>query len=556
MKYAASTQTFLSVGIVMGIVQSVCIIVQALTLTDIVTGLFLRNETLDSLRSSLYALIGAIAIRALATWFVDVSAQRASTQVKSDLRKAVFSKAMSLGPIWMNSRRAVETTTLLTRGVDALDIYFSRYLPSLLLASVAPILLGAVVVINDGLSAAIIVLTIPLIPFFMILIGKLTNDRVARQWNSLNKLSQHFSDLISGLPTLRIFGQSKNQRDALIKNGNMYQNATMSVLRISFLSALVLELIATLSVALIAVSIGVRLISGSITLEAGLLILILAPDIYLPIRQVGMNFHAAADGLEAASRIFEILESEETSDTHEVKQELSQIGELKFTNVALRYSEDSPLVLSRVSFTVFPGSITALVGPSGSGKSTVLNAVMKYLPISQGTVSIGDQDISLVSSRSLRSHVTYLPQRPWMPAGTLEQAIRVSNSEASHEDLLRVCRAAGLSVDGSDSALPHGLNTEIQAGGAGISAGQLRRIGIARTLLSPAEIVIMDEPTAALDVQTEALIISTLQDLRDSGKIILVIAHRPSVIAIADQAIDISEWSHTLRTDTSQVGAS
>lgn len=553
MKYAASTRTFLIFGVLMGVVQSVCIIVQAVTLAHVVTGLFLRHQDLSELQNSLYALVAAIILRAMATWFVDVSAQRASTIVKSDLRKAVFTKSLSLGPLWMNSSRAVETTTLLTRGIDALDVYFSKYLPSLLLASVAPLLLGLVVLRNDGLSATIIVLTIPLIPFFMILIGKLTNDRVQRQWNSLNRLSQHFSDLISGLPTLRIFGQSKNQRDALIKHGNTYQEATMSVLRVSFLSALVLELIATLSVALIAVSIGVRLISGSIALEAGLVILILAPDIYLPIRQVGMNFHAASDGLEAAARIFTILEEDSVHSDVINGEQIQQIGTVVFRDVEIGYSADSHSVLRHVTFECTPGTITALVGPSGSGKSTVLNSLLTFLPVTAGEISLDGRDISTINSRSLRSHISYLPQRPWIPGGTLEQAIQVSRAGATRSEIVQACNAAGLVVDGTDSSLPQGIETFINPGGSGISAGQLRRIGIARTLLSDAQLVIMDEPTAALDMQTESLIVSTLNDLRAQGKTVIVVAHRPSVIALADQAIDISKWSQTLRSTSAQV---
>lgn len=551
MRYAASTRTFLMIGLVMGVVQSMCIIIQAISLAKIITGLFFDHKDLSEFSNTLWLLISAIVIRALVTWVVDVSAQRASAQVKSELRTTTFKKALELGPMWMNSTKAVETTTLLTRGIDALDVYFSKYLPSLLLASIAPIILGVVVATQDLLSALIILLTIPLIPFFMILIGKLTSDRVKKQWSSLSQLSQHFADLISGLPTLRIFGQSKNQRQALISNGKKYQDSTMSVLRISFLSALVLELIATLSVALIAVSIGLRLITGSIGLEAGLIILILAPDIYLPIRQVGMNFHAAADGLEAASRIFEILEAESNEDSNGTITECDWSSPIRFTDAAIGYSIDGAHVVRGVNLTCSPATITALVGPSGSGKSTILNSLLKFLPLQVGTLTIGDIDIAQVDAQALRRNITYLPQRPWVPAGTLENAVKVGQPSASREEIVHACSAAGLTIDGSDSSLAHGIDTVISAGGDGISAGQLRRIGIARTLLSNAQIVIMDEPTAALDAQTENLVISTLQKLRDAGKTVIVVAHRSSVIAIADQAVDLSQWSQTLRTTPS-----
>ncbi len=551
MRYAASTRTFLTIGLGMGVVQSICIIIQAISLAKIVTGLFFNHKDLAEFTNVLWILIGAIVVRALATWVVDVSAQRASAQVKSELRTTTFKKALGLGPMWMNSTKAVETTTLLTRGIDALDVYFSKYLPSLLLASIAPIVLGIVVVTQDLLSALIIVLTIPLIPFFMILIGKLTNDRVTKQWNSLNQLSQHFADLISGLPTLRIFGQSKNQRLALVTNGKKYQDSTMSVLRISFLSALVLELIATLSVALIAVSIGLRLITGSIGLEAGLIILILAPDIYLPIRQVGMNFHAAADGLEAAARIFEILETESYDDAKGTITECDWSAPITCSNANIGYSTDGSPVVRGINLTCLPGTITALVGPSGSGKSTVLNALLKFLPLQAGRITIGDTDFADLDAQALRRNITYLPQRPWVPAGTLEDAVKVGQPSATRESIAQVCVAAGLTIDGSDNTLAQGLDTLISAGGDGISAGQLRRIGIARTLLSNAQIVIMDEPTAALDAQTENIVISTLQQLRTAGKTVIVVAHRSSVIAIADQAVDLSQWSQTLRTTPS-----
>lgn len=310
LRYARATRLFLAAVVALGVVGAALVITQAMLIADVVVGGFEDGLTVPGLRTPLILLVAVALGRGLVSWLTELAAYRAGAAVKSELRGRLLDRAVALGPDWLSGQRTGSLVALATRGVDALDDYFARYLPQLGLAVVVPVAVLARIVTEDWVSAAIIVVTLPLIPLFMILIGWATQSRMDRQWQLLSRLSGHFLDVVAGLPTLKVFGRAKAQAESIRTITSQYRRATLRTLRIAFLSSFALELLATLSVALVAVTIGMRLVHGELDLYTGLVVLILAPEAYLPIRQVGAQYHAAAEGLAAAEEIFAILETE------------------------------------------------------------------------------------------------------------------------------------------------------------------------------------------------------------------------------------------------------
>lgn len=539
MQYVASIRPALLKVAALIAVQTSAIVLQAVLLAKLIVGVFQDGLVGAELSTGMLSVLIAFVVRALCTWQIDAISARAAIDVKAQLRNQLATKVLELGPIWLSSKRANEITLLGTRGLDALDNYFVRFVPSLISSSIIPIAAAAVILTQDLLSFVIVVLTVPLVPFFMALIGWATSARVDRQWQTLSSLSLHFSDLISGLPTLKIFGRAKAQLEALHESGRKYTEATMQVLRLSFLSAFALELIATLSVALIAVSIGLRLVEGELSLLIGLTVLILAPDVYAPIRQVGLNFHAASDGVDAVNRVFAILELSDEKPTASIDSRLmNPHGAIEFIGVSATYPESQEQVLRDIDLRIVPGQITALTGPSGAGKSTLLNLLLGFLRPTSGTLLIGGQDVAAVDEMQLREQISYMAQRPWLPSASLREALD-PNHELADAPLLEVCRRVGL-IDGP-TGLPEGLDTSLGANGTALSHGQFRRVAIARALIAPRPIVILDEPTAALDADTEQLVVNALNQLKQSGATVIVVAHHDSLIAAADCVIEISD---------------
>ena len=293
---------------------------------------------------------------------------------------------MRLGPVWLSRQNSAELTQLTTRGVDGLDAYFSRYLPQLVLAVMVPLCVGLVILTQDLLAAVIVLVTVPLIPVFMILIGLYTQGRVDKQWSTLSRLSGHFVDVVAGMSTLKAFGRAGAQAKTVREIGDRYQSTTMGVLRVSFLSALVLEVLAMLSVALVAVSIGLRLVDGTMTLQAGLLVLILVPEVYLPLRMVGTHFHAAAEGLGAARQMIEILEEDPPASGPRTDVPDLATATISFSDVGVGYVGREDSAVEGLSFAIAPGSVTALVGPSGCGKSTALAVLERFIDVDAGSV--------------------------------------------------------------------------------------------------------------------------------------------------------------------------
>lgn len=520
-----------------GIVTAALVIAQALILGELLASVFIGGEQFVDIKPQIYILGLLLVARVTTAWISDFVAARSSSQAKSELRQAVLQKSAQLGPAWINANRSSDLTNISIRGLDALDIYFSRYLPQLVLSALIPLAVGIAILTQDLLSAAIVALTIPLIPVFMALIGWVTQTQVDKQWKSMQTLSGHFLDLVNGLPTLKAFNRSKFQVATIQKVGDEYRSTTMGVLRISFLSSFALELIATLSVALVAVSIGLRLVNGSMQLREGLIILLLVPEAYLPLRQVGSNFHAVAEGLEAANHMFEILElpdpSNDSGITPSPRPEL-----IKATDISFTYPGATTPAISNFSASFKAGQLTAITGVSGSGKTTLLNLLLKFIGPDSGNILVNDAKLSDITNTSWRSQISYLPQSPWLPNGSVREALHMARNSNDLE-LTNACASAGL--DFTDLEIfPLGLDTII-SNDSGLSTGQRRRIALARVFLRDSQVIILDEPTASVDGDTEELIAEAVENLRDAGKIVIAVAHRPSIIAIADQVVSLPE---------------
>ncbi|MFF3192874.1 thiol reductant ABC exporter subunit CydD [Streptomyces misionensis] len=530
LRYARATRFFLVAVVGLGAVGAGLVIAQAMLIAEVVVGAFQHGRPLTELRTPLLLLAAVAVGRALVAWLTERAAHRASAAVKSELRGRLLDRAAALGPGWLGGQRTGSLVTLATRGVDALDDYFSRYLPQLGLAVIVPVAVLARIVTEDWVSAAIIVITLPLIPLFMMLIGWATQSRTDRQWRLLSRLSGHFLDVVAGLPTLKVFGRAKAQAESIRRITGEYRQATMRTLRIAFLSSFALELLATLSVALVAVTIGMRLVHGDMDLYIGLVILVLAPEAYLPLRQVGAQYHAAAEGLAAAEEIFAVLETPvPTSGSGAVPS-----GAVAFEGVTVRYPGRSTDAVSEVSFTVEPGETVALVGPSGVGKSTLLHVLLGFVRPARGRVRIGGVDLAELDPEEWRSRIAWVPQRPHLYAGTVAENVRLARPDADDDAVRRALRDAG-ALDFVD-ALPEGAGTVLGEDGAGLSAGQRQRLALARAFLADRPLLVLDEPTAALDGVTEAEVVSAVRRLA-AGRTVLVVVHRPALLEVADRVV-------------------
>ncbi|MFE9258735.1 thiol reductant ABC exporter subunit CydD [Streptomyces sp. NPDC006879] len=539
LRYARATRGFLLALVALGLLGAGLVVAQAMLIAEVVTGAFQRGLDVDALRAPLL-LLGLVALgRALVAWLTELAAHRASASVKSELRDRLLDRATALGPTWLSGQRTGSLVALATRGVDALDDYFARYLPQLGLAVVVPVAVLARVVTEDWVSAAIIVGTLPLIPVFMVLIGWATQARMDRQWRLLSRLSGHFLDVVAGLPTLKVFGRAKAQAESIHRITQEYRRATMRTLRIAFLSSFALELLATLSVALVAVTLGMRLVHGDFDLYAALVVLILAPEAYLPLRQVGAQYHAAAEGLAAAEEIFDVLEQPgpPTVPAPDTAESAPDAGTLRVQELCVRYPGRDRPALAPLSLTLHAGEVLAVTGPSGVGKSTLLNVLLGFLPPTSGRVLFGATDLDSIPAEAWRQRIAWVPQQPHLFSGTIAENVRLARPEASEEQLAHALREAG--ADFVDE-LPDGAATVLGEDGLGLSAGQRQRLALARAFLADRPILLLDEPTAALDGQTEAGVVETVRRLA-VGRTVLMVVHRPALLSIADRVVHLSE---------------
>ncbi|MEU6968159.1 thiol reductant ABC exporter subunit CydD [Kitasatospora aureofaciens] len=538
--YARTTRAFLAGSVLLGGAGAALVVAQAGLIAEIVVRAFQRGAGLGELTTPL-ALLALTAVgRGLVGWLTELTAHRSVARVKSTLRRRLLDHATALGPSYLAGRRTGELTALATRGIDALDDYFARYLPQLALAVVVPVIVLLRIVGADLTSAAVIAGTLPLIPLFMVLIGMATRSRMDRQWNTLARLSHHFLDVVAGLPTLKVFNRARSQAATIARITADYRRATLRTLRIAFISSFALELLSTLSVALVAVTIGFRLVDGSLDLETGLLILILAPEVYFPIRQVGALYHSSVEGLTAADEIFRVLETPLPAAGTVPAPDLTG-AVITAEGLTVRHPGRALPALDGAALTLHPGSSTALTGPSGAGKSTLLAVLLGLTAPESGTVRITaadgrTHDLAELEPGSWRRQIAWVPQHPHLFAGTVADNLRLYRPGAPDEQLWTALRAAHALDFVTD------LDAELGEDGAGLSAGQRQRLALARALLADDRpLVLLDEPTANLDGASEAAVVDAVRTLaEDPARTVLVVAHRPALLAVAEQRLHLA----------------
>jgi len=534
LRYAKTTRRFVGLAVAVGGATALLVVAQAFLIATIVAGAFIDHRSAASLRAPLVALLAVVAGRAALAWATERAAHRASASAKSELRLAATTRVAALGPRGLEGRSAGQLSVLLTTGVDALDGYFSRYLPQLFLAVIVPVTIIGVVAGADWVSAVLIAVSLPLIPLFMALVGAATKDRTAARMRSLQKLAGHFLDIVAGLPTLKVFGRAKAQARSIAAITDRYRAATMATLRLTFLSSLILELLATVSVALVAVAVGLRLLGGHMTFADALFVLVLAPEAYLPLRALGANYHASADGMKAAEEIFGLLDDPGAGPAG---------GSIRPTSVGIRiagldvtYPGRRVPALHDTDFVLEPGETVALTGPSGCGKSTLLAVVLGLLLPDAGSVMLGQVDLGDVDLADWRRRIGWVPQRPHLFARSVADNVRLGRPDASDDAVADALDAAGLTQ--VVRRLPRGADTTLGEGGAGLSAGERQRLALARAFVRDAPLLLLDEPTAGLDNETEADVLSAVRRLV-TGRTALIVAHRPALAALADRVVEL-----------------
>ncbi len=531
-----------------GLASGLLLLAQAFALAGLVVGLIggassTAADPWDSARTAAVALAVVTALRALVSWCGDVLSARAAVQVTTRLRRRLLAAVLDAGPLGGSRAQLGEVALLSTRGMVALEPYLTRYLPTLVTAATLPVLTVLAIASQDWLSALVVVLTLPLVPVFAILIGLSTQEKADRQWKVLAQLSGHFVDVVRGLPTLVAYRRAGHQVDTIRQITHRYREATAETLKLGFLSSAALELIATLSVALVAVTVGLRLASGSLEFGTALVVLLMAPEAYWPLRRVGAEFHAAAEGtatFEEVGRVLDRVPAAVERAAPAIPSGASRA--IRLDAVTVGYPGRDRAVLHDLSLSLPARGVTAIAGPSGCGKSTVLAVLAGDLRPRAGSLRVGGVPLDPDMHTDWQRQVSWVPQRPWIAAATVAENVRLARPEASDAAIWAALERVDLAE--TVRGLPQGLQTRLGedgtgADGTGLSAGQRARLALARAVLAERPLVLLDEPTAHLDRRTEEVILETLTWLGERSCVV-VVAHRDAVLALADQTVTLT----------------
>lgn len=516
---------------------TVAIVAQAVLLAHIIDRAALHGASVGNLQGTLIALALVFAARALISSAFELCGRWGAVAAMSELRGRMARQLLLRRPADNDRARTGELAGAAVEGVDALEAYFAGYLPQAMLAGTVPLVVLAWLAFVDPIAAALLAVTAPLVIVFMVLIGKNAEAETQRRWTALSLLGAHFLDVVKGLPTLRLFRRTDAQAETLDEVGERYRRETMRTLRTAFLSALVLECCAMIGTALVAATVGIQLTAGTLSLESGLVVLLLAPELFGPLRSVGQQFHAAADGTAAARRIFEVLDEPSALSAAEDPLPAPDPSRepLRLRGVGFAYPGRAA-VLSGQDLDLTPGETTALVGPSGSGKTTLANLMMRLADPQQGTVTCGDTDLRQVAAEDWWRQVGWLPQRPRLFSGSVADNIRLGAPGASDAQVREAAASAG--ADSFIEGLPKAYDTRIGDGGRRLSAGQAQRIALARVLLQDPPLLVLDEPTAHLDPANAELLMEALRPLT-STRTTLAITHDPALVAGAANVVSL-----------------
>ncbi len=550
-----TTGAIFPLTVLFGFLAGALVVLQSLLLSKTIDGVFLQAQTLAAVMPLLRVFLLVVLVRVLFTVLNETFAAWMASKIKSDLRDQLMQKINRLGPAYLHTQRSGELVTTALQGLDALDAYFSQYLPQVLLSAMLPLTIMVVVFPLDLLTGLVFLITAPLIPFFMALVGRTSEAETKKQWVALSRMGADFLDTLQGLATLKALGRSRDRAVHLEEVSERYRLATMNVLRITFLSALVLELLATISTAVVAVEIGLRLLYGKIAFEQAFFILLIAPEFYLPMRNLGMRYHAGMTGVTAAGSIFSLLDTPEpgssavVSASHPKSLDLSQPFSIRFEGVSYQYENRHEQSLDSIGLQFVSDKKYALIGRSGAGKSTLMQLLMRYLLPTQGKILCNDAEIENWSVEEWRRNIAWVPQKPMLFNTSLFENIRLQDAAIGEEAVWQALRQA--SLDELVAQLPQGLHTPLGEWGARLSGGEGQRVALARAFLKNAPLVLMDEPTAHLDPELEASLDRVTADLLKE-RTVITIAHRYSTIAAVDEVI-VLEAGQVLKMGSPQL---
>ena len=532
-------------SIIAGILAAGMLVAQAYYLSHIIDSAFMRKTGIENLLLplGLFALFSIL--RMAFNWFSHTEANRGTIIIRKKIFNRLTSTVGDLGPIHAKSVQSGRLSTTLLKGVEALDAYFSQYIPQIFFALFTPLLIAGIILQGDPISGGILLITAPLIPLFMILIGKSASAMTDKQWKTMSRMSGFFLDVLQGLPTLKLFAQSQRQHDAFEKSGETFRHATMNVLKVAFLSSLTLELVGTIGTAIVAVGIGLRLMTGHLPFQHALFVLILTPDFYLPLRQLGTKFHAGMEGVSASKELFAILDQSAPSAVQQVDfavQEGAKKSPIHFSDVSYTYPGSSRPALEGINATIPAEKTTAIIGPSGSGKSTLINLLLRFQDPGKGSITINDNPIHAIPLEAWHKQISWVPQHPYLFNATLRENILLAKRDASSEEMEIALKKTGLAT--FIKTLPQGLETMIGEEGARLSGGEAQRVALARAFLKNAPLLVLDEPTSHTDPELETVLRNSIQELM-RGRTTVIIAHRLETIRSAEQIIVISEGKIT-----------
>jgi ATP-binding cassette subfamily C protein CydD len=513
-------------------------VLQAYYLALSINAVFLEGAAVSAITNWLAILAAVILCRSIVVWWGDILAHRLALTIQTELRQRLLQHLLALGPVMVSRQPSGSMVNLLTEGIENLEPYFARYLPQIITSALIPLFILLFVFYQDMIAALLLLLTAPLIPFFMVLIGKAAEKLNKKQWEKLSYLSSHFLDVLQGLTTLKVFGRSKEQAAVIARMSDDFRDTTLQVLRVAFLSALALELIATISTALVAVTVGLKLLFGDLVFTQAFFVLLLAPEYYLPLRLLGTHFHAGMAGAAAAEQIYRILAIPVLSagGPQEPFPRQSSIS-LSFDSVSYSYQTSGEWALKGLEFAIRSGERVAVVGESGAGKTTIANLLLRFIRPNAGAIKINDRLLDELSCEDWLRHVAYVPQAPHLFSGTIADNIAFGGSY-SREAIAEAAKQAG--AHAFIEQLPQGYQTIVGEGGRSLSGGERQRLAIARAFLLDAPLILLDEATASLDPYSENVISIALEKLFQ-GRTVIIIAHRLSTISRADRIIVLEQ---------------